>query len=70
MDYKDNNYKASYSQLGELLPIFEFLLTYFKSLEKQVKASNFNNCPGISHLITLTWSRVKDYYSKTDKLVA
>ncbi len=69
-DFIDGNYKASYSQLGELLLIFELILSHFKDLEKQVKAGDFNSYPGIACLIILAWNKVKDYYSKTDELVA
>ena len=32
IDLKDGDCKDSYRQLGELLPIFEFILSYFKKL--------------------------------------
>jgi hypothetical protein len=35
---KDNNCKASYKQLGELLLVFEYILDYFKKLEQRLKA--------------------------------
>jgi hypothetical protein len=53
-DFKDGDYKASYSQLGELLPVFKYILTHFEGLKKQAKASDFNNHPGITRLINLT----------------
>ena len=33
-DFKDGNYKASYSQLRELFPVFEYILIHFENLIK------------------------------------
>jgi len=33
-DFKDGNCKASHGQLGELLPVFEHILTHFENLTK------------------------------------
>jgi len=52
-DLKDEVRKASYSALWEVLPIFEFLLSYFEKLEKKAKARDFDEYPGIQSLITL-----------------
>jgi hypothetical protein len=30
-----------------VLPVFEFLLSYFEKLEKKAKAGDFNEYPGI-----------------------
>jgi hypothetical protein len=59
-----------YSQLGELLPVFEYILTHFEGLEEQIKTGNFHGYPGIARLITEVWNKAKDYYSKTDQSVA
>jgi hypothetical protein len=69
-DFKDNSCKASHGQLRELLPIFEHILTHFERLERQVKAGDFDDHPGIKRSITEAWNKAKDYYNKTDELVA
>jgi hypothetical protein len=35
---KNNDCKASYKQLGELLLVFEYILNYFKKLKQRLKA--------------------------------
>jgi hypothetical protein len=35
---KNSDYKASYRQLGKLLPVFEYILNYFKKLKQKLKA--------------------------------
>ena len=66
VDFKDGNCKASYGQLGELLPIFEHILTHFENLTNQVENDKFNGHPGIARLINEAWNKAKDYYGKTD----
>ena len=66
MDFRDSNSKVLYSQLGELLPVFEYILTYFKSLEEQIKTSDFYSYPGIIYSIIETQNKAKDYYNKID----
>jgi hypothetical protein len=70
VDFKDGNCKASHGQLRELLPVFEYILTHFERLERQVKAGDFNDHPGIKRSITKVWNKVKDYYSKTNESIA
>jgi hypothetical protein len=50
-DFKDGNCKASYDQLGELLPVFEYILIHFENLTNQVKNGMFDSYPGIVYLI-------------------
>ena len=50
-DFKDGNCKASHGQLGELLPVFEHILTHFENLTKQVENGEFNGHPGITRSI-------------------
>jgi hypothetical protein len=69
-DFKDSSCKASYGQLGELLLVFEHILTHFECLERQAKASDFDDHPGIKRSIIEAWYKVKDYYGKIDELVA
>ena len=69
-DFKDGSCKASHGQLGELLPVFEHILTHFERLERQAKAGDFDDHPGIKRSITEAWNKAKDYYGKTDELVA
>ena len=69
-DFRDGNSKASHGQLGELLPVFEHILTHFEGLEEQVKAGDFHGHPGIACSITEAWNKAKDYYGKTDQSVA
>jgi hypothetical protein len=69
-DFKDGDCKASHGQLGELLPVFEYILTHFEGLEKQAKAGDFDNHPGIARSINLAWNKASDYYGKTDESVA
>jgi hypothetical protein len=52
-DFKDSDYKASYGQLGQLLPVFEHILKHFEDLDKKAKAGVFNNYPGIKNSINL-----------------
>jgi hypothetical protein len=47
----DSARKASFSALWEILPIFEFLLSYFEVLEKEAKTSKFNTHRGIQNSI-------------------
>jgi hypothetical protein len=65
-DFKDSNCKVSYSQLGELLPVFEYIFTHFENLTNQVENDKFNGYPGITHSINEAWNKAKDYYSKID----
>jgi hypothetical protein len=37
-DLKDGDCKASYRQLGDLLPVFEYILDHFEKLEQRSKA--------------------------------
>ena len=69
MDFKDSNSKASHGHLGELLPVFEHILTHFEGLEVQVHAGDFNGHPGIARSINYAWIKAKDYYGKTDQSV-
>jgi hypothetical protein len=46
-DLKDGARKASHGALWEVLPVFEFLLSYFEKLEKKAKARDFDEYPGI-----------------------
>jgi len=46
-DLKDRARKASYKVLWEILLVFEFILSHFKKLKKQAKASAFDSYPGI-----------------------
>jgi hypothetical protein len=65
-DLKDGVRKALYSALWEVLPVFEFLLSYFEKLEKKAKAGDFNKYPGIQSSITLAWNTIMSWYKKTD----
>jgi hypothetical protein len=38
VDLKDSDYKASYKQLKELLPVFKYILDHFKKLKQRLKA--------------------------------
>ena len=69
-DFKDGNSKVLYGHLGELLPVFEYILTHFEGLEVQVHAGDFNGHPGIARSINYAWIKAKDYYGKTDQSVA
>jgi hypothetical protein len=69
-DFSNGSFKASHGHLGELLPIFEHILSHFEKLEKQVKASGFDGHPGIARSINEAWNKAKDYYGKTDESVA
>jgi len=69
-DFKDSDYKASHGQLGELLPVFEYILAHFEDLDKKAKAGAFNDHPGIKQSINLAWNKASDYYGKTDESVA
>jgi hypothetical protein len=51
MDFLDGNCKASHGHLRELLPIFEHILSHFESLEKQVKAGDFDGHLSIARSI-------------------
>jgi hypothetical protein len=66
MDFKDNNCKASYSQLKELFLVFKHIFTHFENLTKQVENGEFDNYPSITRSINETWNKVKDYYNKID----
>jgi hypothetical protein len=46
------------------------VLNHFKGLKKQSKNSDFNNHPGIQNSITEAWHKTKEYYTKTDTLIA
>jgi hypothetical protein len=52
MDFRDNNSKALYNQLRELLLVFKHILTHFEGLEEQVQVNDFNSYPSITHSIT------------------
>jgi hypothetical protein len=65
-DLKDGARKASHSALWEVLPVFEFLLSYFEKLEKKAKAGDFDEYPGIQSSITLAWNTTISWYKKTD----
>jgi len=65
-DFKDSNLKASHGHLRELLLIFEYILSHFENLQNQVVHGDFDNHPGITRLITKSWNKAKDYYSKTN----
>jgi hypothetical protein len=69
-DFKDGNCKASHGQLGELLPVFEHILTHFENLTKQVENGEFNGHPGIARSINEAWNKAQVYYGKTDQSVA
>jgi hypothetical protein len=69
-DFKDGDYKASHGQLGQLLPVFEYILKHFEDLDKKAKAGVFNDHPGIKNSINLAWNKANDYYGKTDESVA
>jgi hypothetical protein len=69
-DFKDGNCKASHGHLGELLPVFEHILTHFENLTNQVEDGKFDGHPGIARSINEAWNKAKDYYGKTDQLVA
>jgi hypothetical protein len=69
-DFKDGNSKTSHGHLRELLLVFEHILTHFEGLEAQVHASDFNGYPGITRSINYAWIKAKDYYGKTDQLIA
>jgi hypothetical protein len=69
-DLKDGVCKASHGALWELLPVFEYILNHFETLEQQAKDSVFNQHPGIQSLITLAWNKTKAYYTKTDASTA
>ena len=70
VDFKDGDCKVSHGQLGELLPVFEYILAHFESLDKQAKAGVFNDYPGIQQSINFAWNKANNYYGKTDKSVA
>jgi hypothetical protein len=53
VDLKDSDYKASYKQLKELLPVFKYILDYFKKLKQRLKAQKFKNHISIQNSITL-----------------
>jgi hypothetical protein len=53
IDLKDSDCKASYKQLGELLPVFKYILNYFKKLKQRSKAQEFKNYISIQNSITL-----------------
>ena len=53
-----------------MLPVFEFLLSYFEKLEKKAKAGDFDEYPGIQSLITLAWNTTISWYKKTDHSLA
>jgi hypothetical protein len=38
INLKNSDYKAFYRQLGKLLPVFEYILNYFKKLKQKLKA--------------------------------
>jgi hypothetical protein len=46
-DLKDRAQKASHRALWEALPVFEFILSHFKKLERQAKAGAFDSHLGI-----------------------
>ena len=46
-DLKDGARKASHGALWEVLLVFEFVLSHFEKLKKQVKAGAFNGHLGI-----------------------
>jgi hypothetical protein len=46
-DLKDGAQKASHGVLWEVLPVFEFVLSYFENLEIEAKAGVFDGYPGI-----------------------
>ncbi len=70
VDLKDGDCKASYRQLGELLPVFEFILGHFKKLQRRAKQGEFRNYKGIQNSITLAQTKAKDYYGKTNESIA
>lgn len=69
-DLKDGARKASHGALWEVLPVFEFLLSYFEKLEKKAKAGDFDEYPGIQSSITLAWNTTTSWYKKTDNSLA
>jgi hypothetical protein len=69
-DFKDGDCKAFHGQLGELFPVFEHILTHFENLTNQVENGKFDGHPGIARSINEAWNKAKDYYGKTDQLVA
>jgi hypothetical protein len=69
-DLKDGARKASHGALWEVLPVFEFILSYFGKLEKQAKAGAFDGHPGIQSSITLAWTTTQKWYKKTDNSLA
>ena len=50
---KDAIGKALYGALWEVLPVFEYILSYFEKLEKKAKVGDFWEHPGIQSSITL-----------------
>jgi len=46
-DLKDGARKASHGALWEVLPVFEFILSHFEKLEREVKGGAFDRHPGI-----------------------
>ena len=62
----DSTYKVLYSILQEILPVFEYMLSYFEQLKVRAKTGEFKNYLGIQSLITLAQNKTKEYYSKTD----
>jgi hypothetical protein len=44
---KDGAWKASYRALWEVLPVFKFILSHFKKLEREAKGDIFNYHPNI-----------------------
>jgi hypothetical protein len=69
-DLKDGVRKASHGALWEVLPVFEFLLSYFEKLERDAKSGLFDGHPGIQSSITLAWNTTRDWYKKTDASIA
>jgi hypothetical protein len=70
VDFKDGNCKASHGQLRELFLVFKHILIHFENLTNQVENDKFNGYPGIARSINETWNKAKDYYNKTDQLMA
>ena len=46
-DLQEGAYKASYSSLQEILPVFDHVLSYFKSLQDRATRREFNSHRGI-----------------------
>ncbi len=69
-DLLDGAQKTSNGALWEVLPVFQFLLTHWESLQRESKAGKFHQHPGIQSSITLAWETTVQWYRKTDASTA